>query len=230
MELIIYRNGLPFTVLYDECDHELICAHKWHFRDKNGYVSTRIKGKNFLLHRLLIVLTEKNLYIDHINGDRFDNRRSNLRVCSRLENAKNRRVSKNSKCGFRGVNAKTDRDYFVAQIRVDKRYIYLGASYSMEDCARMYNYAARELHGKFAKYNNVFPLFPEKYTLENILPITNKSGYRGVHWCKTSNKWVVVISVNGKGKTIGRFKEMGDAIAKHKEVIKSISVFSKDAR
>lgn len=70
-----------------------------------GYMSLMIKGRALLSHRVAWFLTYDSWpgYIDHINGNKTDNRLSNLRECSKEENGWNRGKNKNGKCGFKGV-------------------------------------------------------------------------------------------------------------------------------
>jgi len=218
MELICYRKREPQTVVYDECDHDLVMSVRWHVRAADGYAYGRIRERNILLHRLLMGVTNPIIHVDHINGNPLDNRRENLRLCNRIDNAKNRRVSKTNKCGYKGVHKKIRTNHFVASITSNNKRVFLGSSLSADECARIYNYAARELHGEFAKYNDVYPLFPDNYRIGDILSIRNKSGTKGISWCKTRKKWVVTISINGKNKTVGRFEKIEAAEAKIKEV------------
>jgi HNH endonuclease/AP2 domain len=76
--------------------------------DQNGYVvRTRHaagRAKKFRLHRVVLELKPGDPEVDHINGNRLDNRRSNLRVASHSENEQNRHgLSANNTSGYRGV-------------------------------------------------------------------------------------------------------------------------------
>lgn len=91
---------------------------------------------------------------DHVNGDRLDNRRHNLRVATHGENAVNRKAHGASV--YLGVHR--DRQRWAAQIRplgsgTNGRRLYLGAYATEEEAARAYDRAAREHHGEFARLN-----------------------------------------------------------------------------
>jgi hypothetical protein len=73
----------------DHGDVNLVKKHGWHL-DYRGYVVAGIKGKPVFLHRLIMNFPKSPDVIDHLNRDKLDNRRSNLRVCSIKANAKNR--------------------------------------------------------------------------------------------------------------------------------------------
>lgn len=102
------------------------------YRGSNGYVyfSTWQAGRSHpqTLHGLL-VCPPKGAHVDHINGDKLDNRRSNLRVVTPQRNQINRRrVNRNNTSGVRGVTRRGSvRNPWVAQIAVDRQNIYLGS-------------------------------------------------------------------------------------------------------
>jgi len=94
---------LPKDVLVDECDRELFESGTWHVN--NGYIAGRIgrKGKRIYLHRA-IMCPPTGTVVDHINGNRKDNRRCNLRVIEERLNQHNRTTQDpRNKSGFRGV-------------------------------------------------------------------------------------------------------------------------------
>ena len=119
----------------------------------NGYtlIKTTIGGKkaSFFAHRLawLYVYGEwPNSEIDHINGDRSDNRIQNLRDATHSENQQNRRAaSKKSKTGVLGVHPTPDGRY-VAQISINGRSVKIGRFRSVEDAQAAYIETKREIH------------------------------------------------------------------------------------
>jgi hypothetical protein len=86
--------------------------------------------------------------VDHINGDRQDNRLSNLRLATRGENLQNQRIAKsnNKSTGVLGVTFCKERKKFLAQIVVGKRHVFLGRFSTLEDAREAYVKAKRELH------------------------------------------------------------------------------------
>src|SRR5690348_5562960 len=91
MPTILMTGG--HTVLVDECDFAMLSRHSWHLHT-GGYAvrSVRIGGRcsNLLMHRA-IMSPPPGLTVDHINGNRLDNRRANLRVCTQRDNSRNMR-------------------------------------------------------------------------------------------------------------------------------------------
>lgn len=123
---------------------------KWHMAGK-GYVKSR-KG---YLHRLIIGASNGE-EVDHINGDKLDNRRCNLRLASSNENKWNRGKQRGSYSSrFKGVSWHAASQSWRAQINVRRKLINLGYYHSEIDAARAYNEGALKYHGAFASLNNI---------------------------------------------------------------------------
>ena len=108
---------------------------------REGYVKVKLKGKSYPIHRLMWLLAHgehPDRFVDHINGDRMDNRLCNLRLVTKAENAKNRRPTKTSVSGLNGVVWRNDSMKWRSFIRYNNALMHLG---SFEDffeavCAR----------------------------------------------------------------------------------------------
>jgi hypothetical protein len=96
----------------------------------------------------LYVHGEFPLFIDHVNGDRADNRLDNLRLASKQQNQQNRGVQRNNKLGVKGV-IKTS-SAFVAAITVNRRNIHIGSFRTLEAASAAYGAAAVKYFGEFA--------------------------------------------------------------------------------
>jgi hypothetical protein len=143
-------------VLVDAADLELVSQYRWHFL-KGGYAGAHGKASDrtqtVLMHRLILD-APSDMQVDHINGDRLDNRRSNLRICTIAENRRNRRIDgRNNSTGFKGVIKATGYERWRAEIRLNSQTIRLGRFGSPEEAARAYDEAARKYHGEFARLN-----------------------------------------------------------------------------
>jgi hypothetical protein len=103
-----------------------------------------------MMHRV-VNMTPKGLHTDHINGNKLDNRESNLRSCNNTENSRSRTRATTPKSGFIGVCRKNQK--WQASIMSDYRKTYIGVFDTPELAARAYDDAARRLHGSFAKLN-----------------------------------------------------------------------------
>lgn len=79
------RKGDVRRALLDQGDAHLLGSYTWHIC-QDGYVRRKSHGRHVYLHRLIIAAAAGQL-VDHINGDGLDNRKANLRLCNRAENA-----------------------------------------------------------------------------------------------------------------------------------------------
>ena len=106
--------------------------------NKDGHLKTTIRGKSYLVHRVVWLFYYGEWpegQLDHIDGDPANNRIANLRIASRVENARNLGVPVHNKTGIMGVSwAKAQRKW-VAQIKSESGTIYLGNFDSMFEAA-----------------------------------------------------------------------------------------------
>src|SRR5258708_6156443 len=86
--------------LIDNEDFERISKYRWQYN--GNYASRKIENTTLYMHSFMINVP-KGKYTEHINGNPLDNRRKNLRICSKAENMKNQKLSKLSTSGFKGV-------------------------------------------------------------------------------------------------------------------------------
>lgn len=154
MAVIMTTRGEEIVV--DDADFEALNVRKWQV-SADGYarrsqrVGPRKEGRKLpiVMHRLIMGLSfGDGLEVDHINGNRLDNRRANLRVCLKRENARNRPTHRNNRLGVKGVSAHGKK--FRSEIQIDKRRIYLGLHETAELAAEFYSLAADMVHGEFA--------------------------------------------------------------------------------
>jgi len=125
----------------------------------NGYLLVRYNGKLVRLHRVIMSLILRrdilqDEVVDHVNGDKLDNSRGNLRVGSSSQNNQNQRVRKNNTSGYKGVSWCSPRDTWVVHIREFGKSIYVGASRDLKEAARMYDAEATRRFGDWALTNS----------------------------------------------------------------------------
>lgn len=127
---------------------------------KSGYRYGKILNQNQKAHRIAWAIhhgehAPKDMVIDHINGDRSDNRADNLRLVSRHENSKNRARSKNNTSGKMGVRWIEDRQRWQSSIVVDQKQIHLGYFKTMEKAIASRELAESEygFHENHGRYN-----------------------------------------------------------------------------
>lgn len=104
------------------------------------------------MHRFLMNLRRGDLAIvDHANMDRLDNRRANLRICSKAENMRNRGKTRANKSGYKGVSWDKEKCRWVAGIKIDGRRKVLGRFDDPAEAHKAYCAAAKIAHGIFAR-------------------------------------------------------------------------------
>lgn len=120
-----------------------------------GYIELRVAGHRTYAHRIAWALAHGTWpnQIDHINGDRSDNRLCNLRHADFYTNARNRRRSQSvNKSGFKGVCFDKSRNKWIAQIEANHIKYHLGRFDTPEKAHEAYKEAAAKLHGIFANH------------------------------------------------------------------------------
>jgi len=150
IELYNHKNEVVGYGIIDKEDYRKIKKYKWCLSPQ-GYVVTW-DGKR--LHRL-INNTFYNYDTDHIDNNKLNNRKENLRVCTKLENSRNVGLSSNNSSGFKGVWWENGNKKWRALINANGMAIHLGCFANKNDAARAYNCAAIKYHGEFAKLNRV---------------------------------------------------------------------------
>lgn len=154
--------------LVDDDDFERLNQFKWQAVPvgKNSYgepywYATRGewvgngKTKTFSMHREIIGVTSSSQIIDHKDFNTLNNRKDNLRVCTKADNCRHTRAIKNKKSKYVGVSWINDCNKWMAKIRANKKQTYLGTFTDEADAARAYNDAAAKYHGEFASLNIV---------------------------------------------------------------------------
>lgn len=137
--------------LVDDEDFNYLNQWRWHIA-WNGYV---VRGeynggnyKNFFLHRV-IIKTPKGMFTDHINHNRLDNRKSNLRICTKSQNGFNRNKQKNNTSGYKGVTFEKQTKKWVARIRFNGQMKTIGRFFNPEEASEAYKQVALKLCGEF---------------------------------------------------------------------------------
>ncbi len=121
---------------------------------KNGYPHGTLFGQSYYAHRVIWALMTGHWpakQIDHIDGDRQNNRWVNLREASRSENLYNSKKPASNKSGIKGVCWDNGRSKWLAQIGFNGRNHYLGVFDKIEDAASAYAEASARLHGEFRR-------------------------------------------------------------------------------
>ena len=145
--------------LIDDEDFELVSKYKWMFGN-GGYAMTWIycpeyQNNRFTAMHKILIKYDKKLRCDHINRNKLDNRRINLRICTHQQNLQNRPMSIDNLSGYKGVDFCKNKKLYRARICANFKKYHLGYFENKKDAAIAYNNAAIKLVGEFAYLNKI---------------------------------------------------------------------------
>lgn len=156
------KYGIGFTpkgdkFYFDLEDYDKIKDHTWSLNN-SGYLATKTykngQQKGYLMHRVIMNAPD-GVVVDHISGKSsiLDNRKSNLRLVTQVENSMNSDISKNNTSGIKGVSWNKKANKWYATIGYHKKTINLGKYDSFEDAVNARIKAEKELFGEYSIYN-----------------------------------------------------------------------------
>lgn len=160
MKKIELTNGM--YALVDDEDYEWLNRWSWYVctapRTFYAQRTTAVGGKHAVprMHREILQPTDSKIWVDHINGNGLDNRRSNLRKCTQSQNLANSSKYSNNTSGFKGVFTNkrcVGQNKWRAQIRHENKAIHIGSFHNVREAARAYDKVAIELFREFARPN-----------------------------------------------------------------------------
>lgn len=126
------------------------------YKNYYGYCSIYIKGALFPAHRLAFLYMNGLMpvnFIDHVNGNPFDNKFDNLREASHLENMRNKKMRKDNTSGYVGIEYVNKSNRWRAVCNTGGKKNFLGSFASKEEASEAYNDFAKLKYGEF--YNPV---------------------------------------------------------------------------
>ena len=147
------KDLIRLDVLFDIEDFPLLGQYNYwallHRKTDVRVVTSNPAGGTAYIHRELL-RPPKNLVVDHINGNCLDNRRINLRICTRGDNNKNT-SQRTGKLLPKGITQRGDK--FRVRISSERVLLNLGTFDTLEEAVQVYNKNAERYHGQYAKYN-----------------------------------------------------------------------------
>jgi hypothetical protein len=151
------------VAVIDDEDYERISKYKWHAawdKTTESFVAMGwVDGKKAYMHRFILGLKPRCGQVDHINQNRLDNQKHNLRPASASQNGANRRKRKGTISRFKGVCWHARNKKWFARIRVNGMGLHLGNFDNEEEAAMAYDKAAKNAFGEFALTNKAMSLY-----------------------------------------------------------------------
>ena len=188
------NKGKGKYVLVDEEDFETLNQHKWHLL-ATGYAARNRtqkddegKSRCIRMHREIFPVQEGK-FVDHINGNKLDNRKNNLREVTNQQNQWNKAPDKNAKSPYRGVYL--NRHSYIVEISVDGKRMHVGSFSNEVAAANAYNYYASIYFKEYARLNTVPFMSEEEWRKYKYV---KKSKYKGIVLCKKTGKWQSFVS------------------------------------
>jgi AP2 domain len=198
-----------FTIV-DLLDFDWLNANRWNAyfnKSTNSFYARRhaapFTPEDYTLHmhREILGLQRGDPRVgDHISGDTLDNRRSNLRIATLQQNARNRRKPSHNTSGFKGVNWHAGTGKWAATIKLHGKKQHLGLFATKTDAYAAYCETAQQHFGEFFRAES--PIAPNLFIGKRI-DRPNKTGLRGVS--RIYNRFQARISRNGKRIVLGHF-------------------------
>lgn len=153
--VIGYCFNSDTTFLIDLEDYEKVKQYCWLEHKYTGYIVTSVygerkSGKQLKLHRVIMDAKEGQI-VDHINGDKTDNRKSNLRFCNNYQNGMNRTNKTRAKSGHKGVYYIKKDNSWRASISVNGKRIHLGQNRDIEYVIKLREEAEEKYYGEYRR-------------------------------------------------------------------------------
>lgn len=128
---IYFSNREGFTIIDSE-DVDKVKNYCWAYNDRQKYPFAWVGDKIRFLHRVILPNENKKLVTDHINRNKLDNRKSNLRLVSHGKNISNVGLTKANTSGYKHISYIKTRGYYSVSVMVDKKYNYIGNYVSLD--------------------------------------------------------------------------------------------------
>ena len=150
-----------FMIMYTEKNEPFLIdiedygkvKHSCWLKNSKGYIVCRVNNKEIKLHRLITNCPE-GMLVDHINGNVFDNRKSNLRICNAMQNGMNRKLSIKNTSGYTGVSWNKKSQKWESTIKANRKRLYLGNYENIEDAVKARKEAEKLYFKEFARKEN----------------------------------------------------------------------------
>jgi len=158
MKIIIATGGEEVYV--DAEDYEFVNRHNWFV--KQGYAITRMNGKDLYMHRMIFGKIPAGMVVDHVDRDKLNNRKGNLRPASHVQNVFNSNAGEGVGVShYVGVSRK--RGKWMASCSIKDKDVYIGIHDDEIECAKMRDAFVYRLRGELGFLN-----FPDEIPLYSV--------------------------------------------------------------
>jgi hypothetical protein len=150
------KNKGKYVALVDDEDYDYLNQWRWNAKKVGSsyyamsFVFINGVQKNIRMHRVLMN-TPKGMDVDHIDHNGLNNQKHNLRNCTKSQNSMN--MSPHGVSGYLGVSIRTGTTKYFAQIKVNKKTLFLGMFDNPKEAAIIRDNAAKKYFGEFANLN-----------------------------------------------------------------------------
>ena len=140
------------VAIVDDDMYDYLMQWKWHYGTayalRHIYLGKRKQSNRFMHHEIL--QPPEGMYVDHIDRNKLNNTRDNLRTCTRTQNQANKCKRKDNTSGMKGVSWHKESRKWRATMTVDRKHVNVGYFRSKEDAYNAYIKKSKELYGEFA--------------------------------------------------------------------------------
>ena len=155
-DLVYIRTKDGSVAVTDGAFYDIVSKYTWD-KDGNGYISASFKDKGRVhphkLQNYIIPNIPKGYIVDHINGNKLDNRMCNLRFATIKENNANRASKCNSSSQYKGVSFDRSRGKWISSIQINGKTKHIGRFDDEREAAIAYDTEALSVYGEFARLN-----------------------------------------------------------------------------
>ena len=159
----LYGVGYTFKneeFYFDLEDYDLIKDYCWHISKTTGYVYSSVgKNSKIAIHQLIMDTYLKDVIIDHINKNKIDNRKNNLRIASNRDNSINSSLRSDNTSGITGVSLIKRSGMFLSYYHKDGNMIRIGRFKNKTDAIVARLNAELEYYGEFAPQKHLFEIY-----------------------------------------------------------------------
>lgn len=160
---IVYMKVKDKKAMISPQDLPKVDKYEWNYIDQGGYVKETVNG--YHLHKVICDLTDD--VVDHIDRNKLNCTRNNLRICSHQQNSINTNIPKNNTSGIIGVSFSKEKNKWRANININRKQLHLGYFNNIEDAIQSRLIAEKTYFGEFAPQRHMFKQYDIEEEVEN---------------------------------------------------------------